>query len=137
MIVILIGALSAMLAWENRGHRTCVLDGELGQYKCFIGEHSVETGLFHNVYIRLKGQKHGKHVLTFKTVKKEGKGSKQGEQLLVCHVRFRFSSNLGAFWVCRDNVFGWSKSLMLQCHCFPALCAGVTLFSFRYDWLVK
>ncbi|XP_029208096.2 uncharacterized protein LOC114971698 isoform X1 [Acropora millepora] len=59
VIVILTGALSALMAWENRGHRTCVLDGELGQYKCFIGEHSVETGLFHNVYIRLKGQKHG------------------------------------------------------------------------------
>lgn len=77
MIVILTGALSALLAWENRGHRTCVLDGELGQYKCFIGEHSVETGLFHNVYIRLKGQKHGKHILIFKNVKKEDKGSKQ------------------------------------------------------------
>lgn len=103
MIVILTGALSALLAWENRGHRTCVLDGELGQYKCFIGEHSVETGLFHNVYIRLKGQKHGKHIFIFKDVKKEGKSLKQEEQLVVCHLRFRFSSNLGAFWVCRDN----------------------------------
>ena len=73
MIVILTGALSALMAWENRGHRTCVLDGELGQYKCFIGEHSVETGLFHNVYIRLKGQKHGKHILIFKNVKKKTK----------------------------------------------------------------
>ncbi|XP_068677225.1 cation channel sperm-associated auxiliary subunit TMEM249-like [Montipora foliosa] len=59
LFVIVTGAMSAFMAWENRGHRTCVLDGETNQYKCFIGEHSVETGHFHNVYIRLKAQKHG------------------------------------------------------------------------------
>lgn len=48
------------MAWENRGHRTCELDGEQMEYKCAINEHSVETGKFHNVYIRLKAQKHGK-----------------------------------------------------------------------------
>ncbi|XP_078353268.1 cation channel sperm-associated auxiliary subunit TMEM249-like [Oculina patagonica] len=57
--LILIGAVSAIMAWENRGHRTCVLDGERAQYLCQIGEHSVENGNFHNVYIRLKAQKHG------------------------------------------------------------------------------
>ena len=56
----LIGAVSAIMAWENRGHRTCVLDGDRAKYMCAIGEHSVENGNFHNVYIRLKGQKHGK-----------------------------------------------------------------------------
>ncbi|XP_022805697.1 transmembrane protein 249-like isoform X2 [Stylophora pistillata] len=56
---ILVGGISAIVAWENRGHRTCVLDGERAQYMCVVGEHSVENGNFHNVYIRLKAQKHG------------------------------------------------------------------------------
>ena len=62
----LVGAVSAILAWENRGHRTCVLDGEQMEYKCVINEHSVETGKFHNVYIRLKAQKHGKLSLFYR-----------------------------------------------------------------------
>lgn len=60
VFLILVGGVSAIMAWENRGHRTCVLDGERAQYVCVIGEHSVENGNFHNVYIRLKAQKHGK-----------------------------------------------------------------------------
>lgn len=56
---ILVGGISAIVAWENRGHRTCVLDGERAQYMWVVGEHSVENGNFHNVYIRLKAQKHG------------------------------------------------------------------------------
>ena len=63
LFLFLVGAVSAILAWENRGHRTCVLDVEKTQYMCVIGEHSVETGNFHNVYIRLKAQKHGKPLL--------------------------------------------------------------------------
>ena len=59
-LYILAGAVSAITAWENRGHRTCVLDREKTQYLCVIGEHSVDTGNFYNVYIRLKAQKHGK-----------------------------------------------------------------------------
>ncbi|XP_058971785.1 cation channel sperm-associated auxiliary subunit TMEM249-like [Pocillopora verrucosa] len=59
VFLILVGGVSAIMAWENRGHRTCVLDGERAQYVCVIGEHSVENGNFHNVYIRLKAQKHG------------------------------------------------------------------------------
>ena len=58
--LILAGVVSAIMAWENRGHRTCLLDGEKTQYMRVIGEHSVKTGNFHNVYIRLKAQKHGK-----------------------------------------------------------------------------
>ena len=55
------------------------------------------------------------------------------------HHRFclSFSSNLGALWVCRDTFCDWSKSLTLYCHIFPALCAGVTMFSLRCDWQVK
>ena len=62
----LVGAVSAIMAWENRGHRTCVLDGEQMEYKCVINEHSVETGKFQNVYIRLKAQKHGKLSLSYR-----------------------------------------------------------------------
>ena len=53
------------MAWENRGHRRCVLDGERAQYTCAIGQHSIENGNFHNVYIRLKAQKHGKMKLLY------------------------------------------------------------------------
>ena len=66
----LVGAVSAILAWENRGHRTCVLDGEQMEYKCVINEHSVETGKFHNVYIRLKAQKHGKLSLFYRPARR-------------------------------------------------------------------
>lgn len=63
--LLLIGGMSAIMAWENRGHRRCVLDGETEQYACAIGDHSLESGNFHNVYIRLKAQKHGKIELIF------------------------------------------------------------------------
>ena len=63
--LLLIGGVSAIMAWENRGHRRCVLDGERQQYTCSIGEHSVESGNFHNIYIRLKAQKHGKIELIY------------------------------------------------------------------------
>lgn len=66
----LVGAVSAIMAWENRGHRTCVLDGEQMEYKCVINEHSVETGKFHNVYIRLKAQKHGKLPLLYRPARR-------------------------------------------------------------------
>jgi len=66
----LVGAVSAIMAWENRGHRTCVLDGEQMEYKCVINEHSVETGKFHNVYIRLKAQKHGKLSLFYRPARR-------------------------------------------------------------------
>ncbi|KAJ7386363.1 hypothetical protein OS493_008484 [Desmophyllum pertusum] len=59
LFLIPVGAVSAIMAWENRGHRECVLEGTRSQYKCVIGDHSVDTGNFHNVYIRLKAQKHG------------------------------------------------------------------------------
>ena len=66
----LVGAVSAIMAWENRGHRTCLLDGEQMEYKCVINEHSVETGKFHNVYIRLKAQKHGKLPLFYRPARR-------------------------------------------------------------------
>ena len=63
--LLLIAGVSAIMAWENRGHRRCLLDGESEQYACAIGDHSVESGNFHNVYIRLKAQKHGKIEVTY------------------------------------------------------------------------
>ena len=65
LFLIPVGAVSAIMAWENRGHRECVLEGTRSQYKCVIGDHSVDTGNFHNVYIRLKAQKHGENLFEF------------------------------------------------------------------------
>lgn len=62
LFLVLIAAVSALMAWENCGHRTCVLDGERTQYMSVINNNSVMTGNLHNVYIRLKAQKHGKRL---------------------------------------------------------------------------
>ena len=66
MFPILVGAVSALMAWENRGQRTCMLDGVTKQYICAKDGKAVFTGKFHNVYIRLKAQKHGEYQVLFK-----------------------------------------------------------------------
>ena len=62
---VVVGVVSVTMSWENRGHRTCVLDGNLTEYTCAKDAHSVMTGRFHNVYIRLKAQKHGEETEMF------------------------------------------------------------------------
>ena len=59
MFPVLVAAVGALMAWENRGRRTCVLNCDTKQYVCAKDGEPVFTGNFHNVYIRLKAQKHG------------------------------------------------------------------------------
>ncbi|EDO33702.1 predicted protein [Nematostella vectensis] len=56
---VLVSIISGLLAWESRGKRTCELDFKKKRYKVVASGHPVCGGEFHNVYIRLKAQKHG------------------------------------------------------------------------------
>ncbi|CAH3179096.1 unnamed protein product [Porites evermanni] len=118
----LVGAVSAIMAWENRGHRTCVLDGEQMEYKCVINEHSVETGKFHNVYIRLKAQKHGAGEMYYYVVfngfhvteQKITSYSKNDKKLRVLAKRLAENLNLNYF-----DVKANSKDRILFHHIMP------------------
>ncbi|KAL9951201.1 hypothetical protein ACROYT_G043823 [Oculina patagonica] len=114
------------MAWENRGHRTCVLDGERAQYLCQIGEHSVENGNFHNVYIRLKAQKHGAGEMYYYVVfngfhvteQKITSYSKNDKKLRVLAKRLAENLNLNYFDVkanSKDRILYYSTTI-LQCH---------------------
>ncbi len=47
------------MAFYHRRRKTYVLDGNRNMYEFYKGEDLIYTGNYHNVYIRLKGQKSG------------------------------------------------------------------------------
>ena len=49
------------MAWENRGHRRCILNPNAKQYAFHENDHLTYCGAYNNVYIRLKAQKLGKY----------------------------------------------------------------------------
>ncbi|XP_028399918.1 uncharacterized protein LOC114523251 [Dendronephthya gigantea] len=59
VISLLVSILCVTLAWENRGHRRCVLDSSNKQYSFYENGQLTYAGAFNNVYIRLKEQKYG------------------------------------------------------------------------------
>ena len=60
MFSFVLAMVCATMAWENRGHRRCILDSSNKEYSFYENDHLTYVGTFNNIYIRLKEQKYGK-----------------------------------------------------------------------------